>query len=102
VKKLSVHEFKNWISQQGDMVNFFSLDPQPKESVSGLVGKTVYAKVSPKKLLERIEIQDGENEKRMIQEFRNCGGEVLAHTGKSLLIKIDSGTFLLPRFCVSE
>lgn len=102
-KKLSLYEFTDWISKQEDVSNFFDLEPKKTEDKSnGLVGQTVYLKVSPKKLSERAEIQDGENEKKIFQEFKLQGGEVIEYSGKNLLIKTDSGTFLVPRFCVSD
>lgn len=102
MKKLSLHGFTNWMSQQENAIEF-TVEQKKKPTVEGeLVGQTVFAKVSNKKLLERIEIQDGENERTMIQEFKHQGGEVIEYCGKNLLIKVESGTFLLPRFCVTE
>ncbi len=104
-KNLSVNDFTNWISQQEEMANFFGLTPRKQENnmdTDSLVGKSVFLKVSSKKFHEKAELQDGENEKKVFTEFKMHGGEVVEYVGKNLLIKTDSGSLLLPRFCVTE
>ena len=103
-KKLSVNDFTNWIAQQKDMsiLNSTESKKAKMESANSLVGKTVFLKVSSKKFYEKAELQDGENDKKVFHEFKQQGGEVIEYVGKNLLIKTDSGTFLLPRFCITE
>lgn len=102
-KKLSVNDFTNWIAQQDmSILNSAESKKAKMESATSLIGKTVFLKVSPKKLYEKAELQDGENDKKVFHEFKIQGGEVVEYVGKNLLIKTDSGSFLVPRFCVTE
>lgn len=96
----SLHEFKNWLSSQGDMTNFFNIDSSNYENPDEkFVGKEVVAKVSERKLLERIEPESGEPE-QLVQDLIENGGVILAVEGKNLLIEVELGSFYLPRFCL--
>lgn len=97
----SLHEFKSWLSSQGDEItNFFDIGPSAQEDPSEkFIGREVKAKVSEKKLLEKIESETGEPE-ALIQDLIDNGGVILAVEGKRALIEVELGTFYLPRFCV--
>jgi hypothetical protein len=64
-----------------------------------LVGKFVKARAPENKLLEKIEC-DSDDPLSIIEEFLRDGGTVLEVQGRKFLIEVDSGSFLLPRFCV--
>lgn len=97
----SLHEFKNWLSEQkSDTANFFldgsSNDVDPNEKY---IGRQVIAKVSDKKLLEKIEVGNGDPE-QLVQELVENGGVIIGVEGKNLLIEVELGTFYMPRFCL--
>ena len=97
----SLHEFKNWLSKQSDMNEFFDLSSRTSGSRPGdeMIGCEVYAKVSMKKLMERCEPEGGDAE-ALIEDLVENGGMVLAVEGKNLLVEVETGSFYIPRFCV--
>lgn len=96
---LSLQDFKNWLSTQKELSDFFNLglsdqqDPNEK-----YMGKEVYTKVSESKLFERIETED--DAQILVAEFIENGGTVLSIEDKKIQIEVDSGSFYIPRFCV--
>lgn len=99
----SLQDFKNWLSQspqQKDLNEFFDLSSRGENKTDEMVGKEVYAKVSPKKLLEKIEPEEGGDPESLVEDLVENGGMILALKGKNLLIEVDSGSFYMPRFCV--
>jgi hypothetical protein len=97
----SLHDFKNWLSGQSDLNEFFDLSNRTAGSRPGdeMVGCEVYAKVSTKKLMEKIEPEEGDAE-TLIEDLVENGGMVLSVDGKNLLVEVETGSFLIPRFCV--
>jgi len=100
MSKFSMHEFKDWLSKQNGMDSFFNLseategeDPRAK-----FVGCQVQAKVSRNKLMEKIESETADSGD-LVDELIENGGTIIDLNGKNLLIEVDSGTFLMPRFC---
>ena len=95
---LSVGDFKNWLSEQNDASEFFrgQIPTDPNEKY---VGMSVRAKVSRKKLLEKIETEDDAAE-QLVYEFTTEGGLILSVEPKSVQIQVESGEFCIPRFCV--
>lgn len=97
-RPLSLNDFKNWLSEQKGMPEFFSLDRSSEDSDEKYVGKEVRSKVSEAKLLERIKTED--DPVQLVQEFLDNGGTALGIEGKFINIEVESGEFTLPRFCV--
>ena len=97
-KQLSLNDFKNWLSEQQGMSEFFNISKDPEDPNERFVGKEVRPKVSEGKLLERIKTE--EDAEQLVQEFIEDGGVVLSIEGKKVNIQVESGEFALPRFCV--
>jgi hypothetical protein len=90
----SMDQFKKWLSEQDQVKE------TPKESpLNKFVGHMAHAKVSRRKLLEKIE-EASNDEFELIEEFRNEGGQIYDVNGAHLCIETDGGTFEIPRFCV--
>lgn len=99
-KPISLNEFKNWLSEQKDLGNFFNInrDGSVEDENEKYIGRACRSKVSEQKLIEKIETdQDPEG---LVREFLEEGGSVLSIEGKKIEIETESGTFYLPRFCV--
>ena len=96
-KYLSINDFKNWLSEHKDSSDFF-FGQTPSDPNEKYIGNAVRAKVSSKKLLEKIETDD--SAKNLIKEFVKDGGSILGVEPKRVLIETESGEFYLPRFCV--
>ena len=90
----SISDFKDWFSDQQGMSDFFNIqDPNEK-----YIGNPVKPKVSEGKLLEKIECED--DAEQLVAEFKAKGGTVLFVEGKKVHVEVESGEFLIPRFCV--
>lgn len=97
-KRLSLHEFKSWLSDQRDLKDFFKLGLNKEDPYDKYIGKEVRTKVSEKKLLERIETED--DPEVLVSDFIDNGGTVLVVEDKKIQIEVESGVFSIPRFCV--
>jgi hypothetical protein len=99
-KPISLKEFKNWLSDQKDLGNFFNIhrDDSVEDENEKFIGKPCRSKVSEQKLLEKIETDQDPEE--MVREFFEDGGSVLSIEGKKIQIETEGGSFYLPRFCV--
>lgn len=97
-KRLSLHDFKKWFAEQQDMKDFFNIGMGNTDPYEEFIGKEVRSKVSEAKLLERIETED--DPEMLIADFLENGGSVLSIEGKKMQVEVESGTFLIPRFCV--
>ena len=97
-KQLSLNDFKNWLSEQNGMSEFFNISKDPEDPNERFIGNEVRPKVSEGKLLERIKTE--EDAEQLVQEFIEDGGVVLSIEGKKVNIQVESGEFALPRFCV--
>lgn len=104
MKKLSLHDFKNWLSEQdndGCMKQFFNISggvEDVENPYAKFIGNKVKAKVSQKKLTEKVETEDDAEE--VVFEFLQEGGTIIDTDGKMLTIETESGQMKLPRFCV--
>lgn len=97
----SIGDFKHWLSQQKDLQEFFNLtSPIQSEETEAekLIGRAIVAKVSRRKLVERITAEDGDAV-MLIDEFVSDGGTIIG-LGKDIQVEVESGTFSIPRFCV--
>jgi len=97
-KRLSVHDFKNLLSEQKDLSEFFNIGLDKENPYDKYIGNEVYSKVSEQKLLDRIETE--EDAETLVREFLEDGGTVLGIEGKKIQIEVESGSFEIPRFCV--
>jgi hypothetical protein len=97
-KRISLQDFKNWISEQKDLSSFFNIGAEPENPYDKYVGKMVRTKVGKNKLMERVESED--NAETLIDEFIEEGGTILCVEDKRVHIEVDSGEFYVPRFCV--
>jgi hypothetical protein len=97
-KQLSLNDFKNWLSEQNGMSEFFSISKDPEDPNERFIGNEVRPKVSEGKLLEKARTE-GDTE-QLVQEFVEDGGVVLSIEGKKVNIQLESGELALPRFCV--
>lgn len=96
-RHLSVNDFKNWLSEHNDKSDFF-FGQNPEDPNDKYIGNAVRAKVSSKKLLEKIETDD--EAESLVAEFVKDGGSILSVEPKRVLIETESGEFYIPRFCV--
>ena len=96
----SLNEFKDWLSKQSDLSEFFDLSARTTDNKHDqMIGCEVYAKVSAKKLLERIRPEEGDATV-LVDDLLENGGMILGFEGKDLLVEVEAGSFYIPRFCV--
>lgn len=102
MKKLSLHDFKNWLSDQdsnGCMKEFFNIEPVDAENpYAKYIGCEVKSKVSERKLYDKVEADGDQDE--LIYEFVQNGGTIVETNGKMLTVETEVGQLTLPRFCV--
>lgn len=94
-KPRSISDFKDWLSEQQGMSDFFNIQMDANEKY---IGNPVKPKVSAEKLLEKIECDN--DAEQLVEEFKLEGGTVLAIEDKKVHVEVDSGDFVIPRFCV--
>ena len=99
-KYLSLNDFKNWIGEQKELVDFFNLGLDKPDTNDELIGNKVKSKVGEEKLLERIEPEGNMDAETLVEEFLEEGGTVLGIEEKKVLVEVESGSFYIPRFCV--
>ena len=80
----SMSDFKKWMSQQQD-------DTRKK-----MVGLEVESKVPYKKLLGKIEIEEGDLIE-VARDFYKHGGTISEENGHLMFVSTDSGTFMIHR-----
>jgi len=97
-QQLSISEFKNWLSEQNGMSEFFNITKDLEDPNEKYIGKPVRPKVSEGKLVERVKTDL--DAVQIVQEFIEEGGIVLSVEGKKVNIQVESGELALPRFCV--
>lgn len=97
-KKLSLDDFKNWLSEQKESSNSFNFSKEPEDPNERFIGKEARTKVCESKLLERI--RTNQDSEQLVQEFMEEGGIVLSVKGKKVELQVESGEFTIPRFCV--
>lgn len=97
-KRVSLQDFKNWMSGQKDLSNFFNIQ-EDENPYDKYIGRAIKTKVSKNKLMERANSED-EPKELLIDEFIENGGTILSVDEKKVLVEVDSGKFYVPRFCV--
>lgn len=89
----SLNDFKKWMSEQKE--NLF----KRTSKASDLVGHVVESKLSLKKLITKMDPDQGYLQE-MAKEFRQHGGTILEIEQNNLLVEVRSGTFRIPKFFV--
>lgn len=87
----SLSDFKKWMENQ-------QKDESPKKN---LVGMQVEPKVGLRKLVSRMESDDGDIEE-MAKDFKKDGGMISEMDGHKLMIEVDSGSFIIHRMYVKR
>lgn len=77
-------DFKKWMSQQQDA------------NKSNMIGIQVESKIPLKKLISRIEAQDGEL-LEVAKDFKKNGGKSQKKNGHYMYVSVDSGSFMIHR-----
>jgi hypothetical protein len=82
--------FKKWLSNQRDLSD---RDP--------FVGLEVEAKSPYRRILARMEVQEGELE-QVAKDFKKNGGKISEVNGHTMLIEVTSGNFLIHRMHIKR
>ncbi len=86
----SLNDFKKWMDSQSD-------DSMRKHQI----GTMVESKISLKKLLDRIEPEDGEL-MELARDFKRNGGTRVQMGGQAFVVEVDSGRFVISRLFVKR
>lgn len=98
--RFSMNEFKKFFSEHDQGVeNFFEFSTDDENKKKKFDGCTAHSRVSSRKLLEKIEVIDGEL-KDLVKEFTENGGKIIDTNGSNLCVETNNGKFEIPRFCV--
>jgi hypothetical protein len=80
----NLSDFKKWMSDQHDARK------------SNMVGLKIESKIPLKKLISRIETQDGEL-LEIAKDFKKNGGTITEENGHYMYVSVDSGSFMIHR-----
>ena len=83
-------DFKKWMGSQHDA-----------KSKSNMIGLQVESKIAYKKLISRMETQEGEIEE-VAKDFKKNGGIIAEVNGHNVLVEVESGSFIIHRMHVKE
>tara|TARA_Y100000034_G_scaffold3535_1_gene4280 strand:- start:7202 stop:7489 length:288 start_codon:yes stop_codon:yes gene_type:complete len=89
----SLYDFKKWMDNQKD-----EQSPRPR---SKFIGTWVESKLRAKKLVIKIDAQEGEP-KDLVEDFMESGGRIIDVDGLSFLVEVESGNFYVPRLFVKR
>lgn len=89
--QFNLSDFKKWMRTQ----------PEECDEEIDWVGLKVESKVTLKKLVSRMEVQDGDL-LEVAREFRKDGGTVSDSDGSSLLVEVESGNFVIHRVYIKK
>ena len=82
-------DFKKWMSEQSD------------SKKSSMVGVQVESKIPLKKLVSRIETQDGDL-LEVAKDFKKNGGKITEENGHFMYVEVESGTFMIHRMHIKK
>ena len=82
------NDFRKWVNSQKDE------SPIKKHEDKLQAGALVESKVSAKKIMVRMDIQEGDEEE-IAKEFKQKGGTISEIDGNDILIDVDSGSFII-------
>lgn len=85
-----LNDFKKWMTHQQD-----------EENKPNMVGLRVESKITGKKLLSRIEAQEGET-LEIVRDFKKNGGIISEVNGQNILIEVESGSFLIHKMYIKK
>jgi len=86
----SLNDFKKWISTK----------KEPRNFNAKLIGCYIESKLSPKRLIKRMSIDQGDI-KEMAKDFKRYGGTVLdVEKDGMLLVEVSSGSFRISKYFV--
>lgn len=88
--QFNLADFKKWMEGQDE-------SPYKKN----FVGVFVESKIHLKKLMHRMDVQEGELEK-IAEDFQENGGIINEVDGHHFLINVDSGSFIIHRMYVKR
>jgi len=90
----SFDDFRKWMKDQNDQGD--SHIKRPKKS---LIGTIIESKVSLKKLISKMDLDEGDSYE-VACDFHENGGTIVQVDGKNFLIEVDSGLFYIRRVYV--
>ena len=79
----NINCFRKWMKKERDNL--------PNKS---LIGSLVESKISLKRLITRMETQEGDLEE-VAKDFHKNGGTIIEENGYNLLIEVSTGNFLI-------
>lgn len=85
----NLSDFKKWMQNQQDAKD------------KNLIGLEVESKIPIKKLISRIEVQNGDPE-MVIKEFKKHGGRIFDVDGQDFLIETKKGTFITHKMYIKK
>lgn len=85
---LNADDFKRWIKSHQDFDSTISQ--------KSIVGLTVETKISTKRLLRHMTVENG-NPHKMAKEFSENGGVIKEVIEEDYIVQVDSGTFQINR-----
>ena len=85
----NLNDFKKWMHTQKEEI----------PSKQNFMGLHVESKVGFKRLISRMDVQDGEEEE-LAKEFKNHGGVISDIDEHNFLIEVDSGSFIIHKMYV--
>lgn len=80
--KFSLGNFEKWLKEE------------MARDISFAIGEHVYPKISFKKIIERVEIEDGDAFE-IAKSFRKLGGKILTVENDHILVKCKKGKFFI-------
>lgn len=78
----NLSDFKKWMFEQHD------------SNKSNMVGVQVESKIPLKKLISKIEIQDGDL-MEVAKDFKKNGGKITEENGHFMYVAVDNGSFMI-------
>lgn len=92
-------DFKKWMDTQKEDVGSLSR-PSKSSRFNEMVGKSVYPKLSGKRLATRMTVEEGDLAE-LVKDFRKNGGKVIRVDEQILIIEVGGGSFGIPKYFVT-
>lgn len=87
----NLNDFRKWIDTQKD----------ESPSRPHMIGVHVESKINTKRLVSRMEAQDGDEEE-LAKDFKQNGGVISEMDGSNVLIEVDSGSFIIHKMHIKR
>jgi hypothetical protein len=92
----SLNDFKKWMASQTDKPT------RKSRNHAEIVGTMIESKIGVKRLMSKMLVDEGDV-RELAEDFKEHGGVVVdSDKDEILLIEVDSGTFMLPKFFVRK